>query len=110
MPDDSFTVPSTARRRMDVKVPRRDIEDGPDTDRNSMGMDMDIDTDNDTDIHHAVRVTEDGHRVKDLIDVLKMPLYDLRYMLELYPAVGKKKTDNILSTRLFNLKLDLKNA
>ena len=43
-------------------------------------------------------------------DCLSIPMQDIRYLLALYPGFRKKRKDNALASRLFNLKLDLKDA
>lgn len=51
-----------------------------------------------------------GNMVMSNMDCLSIPVQDLRYILAFYPGLRKKRRDNPLASRLFNLKLDLKDA
>lgn len=53
---------------------------------------------------------EQGNIVMSNMDCLSIPVQDIRYILAFYPGLRKKKKDNPLASRLFNLKLDLKDA
>ena len=53
---------------------------------------------------------EHGNFVLSNMDCLSIPVQDLRYILAFCPGLRKKKKDNPLASRLFNLKLDLKDA
>jgi hypothetical protein len=53
---------------------------------------------------------ENGNLVMSNWDFFSIPVQDIRYILAFYPGLRKKKKDNPLASRLFNLKLDLKDA
>jgi hypothetical protein len=53
---------------------------------------------------------EHGNLIISNFDCVSIPVQDIRYLLALFPGLRKKRKGNPLASRLFNLKLDIKDA
>lgn len=51
-----------------------------------------------------------GNLIMSNMDCLSIPVQDIRYLLAFYLGFRQKKKDSPLASRLFNLKVDLKDA
>ena len=72
--------------------------------------DMDMDSTSQVSTPSYNAQDEHGNLILSNQDFISIPIQDLRYLIALFPRLRKKKKGNPLASRLFNLKLDIKDA